>query len=85
MKRTELKKKLENPTPESRRLYRNYPHLYRDLILWEDYLQCVAQRRKEKIHAPKDRARNDILSYYGISEKTFYAIRRTLRALCSDV
>ena len=85
MTRTELKKKREKPTPESSRLYRNYPTLYRDLILWEDYLQCVAQRRKEKIHAPKDRARNIVLEYYGISGKTFYAIRSTLRELCSDV
>lgn len=85
MTRTELKKKLEKPTQESRRLYRNYPTLYRDLILWEDYLACVAQMRKEKIHAPKDRARIIVLEYYGISEKTFYAIRRTLRELCSDV
>ena len=85
MTRTELKKKLEKPTPESRRLYRNSPTLYRDLILWEDYLQSVAQKRKEKVHAPKDRARNIVLEYYGISEKTFYAIRRTLRELCSDV
>ncbi|MBQ7531713.1 MAG: hypothetical protein IJT12_08385 [Paludibacteraceae bacterium] len=85
MTRTDLKKKLEQPAPESRRLYRNYPHLYRDLILWEDYLQCVAQKQKEKIHATKARARNAVLDYYGISEKTFYAIRRTLRSLCSDV
>ena len=41
MKRAELKQILEKISPESRRFYRLSPTLYRDLVLWEDYLQCI--------------------------------------------
>ena len=85
MTRTELKEKLTQPTAESRRLYRLYPTLYRDLILWDDYLRLIAINRQKKYRAAKNYARYDITEEYAISEKTFYAIRRTLRELCSDV
>ena len=85
MRRTELKEILQKNTEESRWYYHRYPCLYRDLMLWEYYLQCVSIRRKQKIHAPKNRARLDVCDDYAISEKTFYAIRRTLCELCEDV
>lgn len=85
MRRAELKEILEKNTDESRRYYRLYPYLYRDLMLWEDYLQCASLRRKQKYRAPKNGARYDVCEYYGISDKTFYTIRRTLRELCEDV
>lgn len=85
MTRTELKEKLTQPTAESRRLYRLYPTLYRDLILWDDYLRLIAINRQKKYRAAKNYARYEITEEYAISEKTFYAICRTLRELCSDV
>ena len=85
MRRAELKEILEEHTEESRRYYRQYPCLYRDLMLWEDYLLCVSLRRKQKYRAAKNGARYDVCRYYGISDKTFYVIRRTLCELCEDV
>ena len=85
MKRLELKRILEKSSDFSRKYYRQYPTLYRDLILWEDYLLCVEARRTKKQHALKNKARFDIMEMYQISDKTFYAIRRRLRELCEDV
>lgn len=85
MKRLELKKILEKCDDLSRKYYRLYPTLYRDLILWEDYLQCIEVRRKKKQRAAKDNARMDIMEAYRICDKTFYGIRTRLRSLCEDV
>ena len=57
MKRAELKQILEKISPESRRFYRLSPTLYRDLVLWEDYLQCIELNRKKKYRAVKKTTR----------------------------
>ena len=85
MRRTELKEILGKSTAESRRYYRLYPCLYRDLMLWEDYLRSVEEHRQKKYRAPMNYARYKVCDEYGISEKTFYAIRSLLRDLCEDV
>ena len=85
MKRLELKKILEKCDDLSRKYYRLYPTLYRDLILWEDYLQRVEVRRIKKQRAARDNARMDIMEVYRISDKTFYRIRSRLKGLCEDV
>ena len=85
MKRLELKQILEKVSDLSRKYYRMYPTLYRDLLLWEDYLQCIEVRHRQKQRALKDKARMDILEAYNICDKTFYAILRRLRDLCEDV
>ena len=56
-----------------------------DLVLWEDYLQCIELNRKKKYRAVKNYARYEICSQYSISEKTFYSIRDVLSYLCDDV
>ena len=85
MKRLELKRILEKSSDESRKYYRQYPTLYRDLILWEDYLQRVEVRCTKKQRALKNKARMDIMESYNICDKTFYAVRRRLKELCEDV
>ena len=85
MKRAELKQILEKISPESRRFYRLSPTLYRDLVLWEDYLQCIELNLQKKYRAVKNYARYEICSQYSISEKTFYSIRDVLSFLCDDV
>ena len=85
MKRLELKRILEKSSDESRKYYRQYPTLYRDLILWEDYLQRIEVRCTKKQRALKNKARMDIMEGYNISDKTFYAVRRRLKELCEDV
>ena len=54
-------------------------------MLWEDYLRLVEVKRIAKIHAPKTRAREEIIEISGICDKTFYAIRDRLKDLCDDV
>ena len=85
MKRIELKQILENDTEKGKRYFRLYPTLYRDLLVWEDYLCLVKVKKAAKIRAPKGRARNEILETWNIGENTFYIIHRTLRDLCEDV
>ena len=85
MKRAELKEIVEKSSDKSRFFLRQYPSLYRDLQMWEYYLDCVRENRTNKIRAPKDRARYAACAAYGISEKTFYSIRTLLRELCEDL
>ena len=85
MKQVELKKILEKSDDLSRKYYRQFPTLYRDLILWEDYLQRIEIRCTKKQRAVKEKARLDIMEAYRISDKTFYLIRNRLRRLCDDV
>ena len=85
MKRSELKKILEQNNEESRRYYRLFPTLYRDLLLWEDYVELLASHKKNKIHAPANRARWTILDRWAIGENTFYLIHRNLYSLCDDL
>ena len=85
MNRSELKKILEKKCGNYVKLYRQYPTLHRDLVLWEDYLQLVEKNRNKKIHAPKDEARISICEMYGITDKTFYVIRDRLMDVCDDV
>ena len=85
MTRAELKEILQKNSKESRRYYRLYPCLYRDLMLWDDYVQRIAAYRTKKYRAAMNFARYDVCADYGISEKSFYAIRRTLKELCEDL
>ena len=85
MKRLELKQILEKVSDLSRRYYRLYPTLYRDLVLWEDYLLLVEENRHKQIRALKERARIEICQHYSITDKTFYVIRRRLSDLCYDI
>jgi len=85
MKRSELKKILEKKCGNYVKLYRQYPTLHRDLVLWEDYLLLVEMNRNKKIHAPKDEARISICEMYCITDKTFYVIRDRLLDVCDDV
>ena len=85
MKRTELKEILSTPSAESRKLYRNYPDLYRALVIWEDYLLELSYARKREEHAAKNAARHIVLDYYRIGENTFYELRSILRSLCEDM
>jgi hypothetical protein len=85
MKTAELKEKLEQSTAESRKYYRLYPTLYRDVLLWEDYCRLIETNRHKKYHAVKNSARYDVCEMYGICEKTFFAIRSELKDLCEDV
>ena len=85
MERLKLKRMLEKKCGDYQKMYRQYPTLHRDLVLWDDYLQLVETNRKKKIHAPKDRARIDVCETYGITAKTFYVIRGRLEYLCEDV
>lgn len=85
MTRSELKKILEQNNEESRRYYRLFPTLYRDLLLWEAYVELLAFHKKNKIHAPANRARWTIQDRWAIGENTFYLIHRNLRNLCDDL
>lgn len=85
MRLKELKEKLQNVTQESRSYYRQYPKLYRDIIIWEDYLECLEKYRRKQYHAPHNYARYDVCNAYLISEKTFYQIHSLLKTLCEDV
>lgn len=85
MRRSELKKILEKKCGDYQKFYRQYPTLYRDLVLWEDYLELVTMNYKKKIRAPKARARMDICEDYRMTDKTFYVIRNRLQDLCDDV
>lgn len=85
MKRSELKQILESGTEKSKRYFRLYPTLYRDLVLWEEYLCLVKNYRNAKMHSAKGRARSQILERWYIGENAFYIIHRTLRGLCEDV
>ncbi len=49
MKRSKLKEILEKRKPESRRYYRLYPCLYRDLALWEDFFTYSCRKPTQKI------------------------------------
>ena len=85
MEREKLKEILEKKEGNYVKYYRQYPTLHCDLTLWDDYLQLVACNRRQKIRAPKTRARIRICEDYRIAEKTFYAIRNRLKGLCEDV
>ena len=85
MKRSELRKILEENTEKSWRYYRQLPTLYRDLLLWEDYLELLSSNKKARIHGPANRARWIILTRWRIGENAFYLIRHNLQNLCEDV
>ena len=81
METQKLKEMLAQPSAESRKLYRAYPTIYRDVVLMEDYEQMVAVNRAAKIPAPMTRARLAILEAYGIGHRTFYDIRLLLASI----